>query len=196
MCIRDRVSTQSTGDYSVAFNTAYAYNPKTNNFTRTGRLAFGRGDFASAVLDGVGYIYGGYKSDDFCRPLPVGEKFDATKGTWIDVASLTGTTADQRASATNDGRIISIGGERKLRLEDCHDWEIIPSSDVVSFLPSTNQWRNESSMPDARFRFGAAVVRDLSSTIQQSLFIRCFPLFIDSTMHRNKLMTVVYQEDR
>ena len=149
-------------DYSVSWNTTYAFSPSAapgGNWTRLrGQMVWGRGDFSSVGLNGLIHVYGGYTVADFCAPIPTHEVYNPLNDSWYALASMWDNIAEKDDGLAIGGLIYSFGGEKKKVLSGCSDTDITPVTDVMSFDPATNAWANVTLLPDPRMRFAAAAV--------------------------------------
>ena len=133
------------------------YSPA-NDTWQSGTVApmnFGRGDVGGAVINGIGYVYGGYSTDSFCQPLRYVESFNPAWNNWTLRAPLPDAVAEKEDGAVLGGRIFVIGGEKKAVTAGCIDQDLVPTRAVYAYDPRTNAWSNETTLPDAHFRFGA-----------------------------------------
>jgi N-acetylneuraminic acid mutarotase len=150
-----------SADYSTAYGTVWTYLPANDTWSTTAIAPMNttRGDVASAVVNGLAYVYGGYSVADFCTPLRVVEEYDPRTNTWARRADLLEALAEKEDAVVLNGRIYTIGGETKRVATGCIDKDLRPSRNVYSYDPVTNTWRNESAiLPDAHFRFGACAL--------------------------------------
>ena len=114
----------------------FAYDPKTDTWTRKKDMPTARCFAAASAVDGVVYVIGG--GNVFAGVYTkVVEAYDPKTDTWTTKASLP-TARLQHTACTLDGRIYVIGGyitgEVKVATVECYD-------------PKADQWTQKASLP-------------------------------------------------
>jgi Kelch motif len=160
-----------SSDYSLAFNSTYAFDPIRLTWTRKrAPMIVPRGDFSSVTVGTSIYVYGGYRADQgpdtFCTPLRATEMYNTLTDSWSTYASLPFPLAAKDDGLYVNGRVYSIGGESKAKSIGCNDLDIVPIQSVLSYNPVNNTWANETSMTDGRMRFASA-----SATTTSNIFV-------------------------
>ena len=175
-------------DYSVSTNVTYQYYPATDTWVLdSAQMVYGRGDFSAVAINGLGYAYGGFQSPNFCVPLDKLEVFNPSSSSWSVLAESYDFSAEKRTGVILDGRIFMIGGQTSSDPVTCGDLQITLISEVLSYDPASNTWRNETWMPVPLFRFAATTFENKIYLIggQGSLISDSYPPYfpIEDTIY-------------
>lgn len=108
------------------------------------------GDSGAVVIDGKGYVFGGFTSDNgYCPPINSLEVFDpATPERPWSLKATMHTARGDAAFANVAGLLFLMGGE------ECNS---VPTDDVEYYNPSTDTWTYMSDLPSSRFRLSGSV---------------------------------------
>jgi len=124
-----------------------------------------RGDSCSAIVNGVGYVLGGWTDGNFCTPLAEVEGYNFQTNTWSVKAVMRVGGGDKSCSGLHN-QLHVFGGEQK----DVNCSRIsTPVTDVEVYDSTANTWTIETSLNPPRFRFAA--VDWVSSNGAEKLFI-------------------------
>jgi len=128
-------------------------------------MKMGRGDSCSAIVNGVGYVLGGWSDANFCVPLAEVEGYNFVTNTWTVDAVMRVGGGDKSCSGLHN-QLHVFGGEQKD--VNCSRFST-PITDVEVYNPLTNTWTAETPMRVPRFRFAA--VDWVSSSGVEQLFV-------------------------
>jgi len=155
------------GDYT-ALSTTYKIavadltaSSETNIVTSTvlKPMSSARGDMHSVEYEGYVYVFGGFSSDDWCKPLNLSERYHIKSDTWESLETLQFDRADMAVTELF-GKIMVIGGESKpygCRNDPAEG--SIPQNHVEVYDPLSMKWLLYTPFQDYRFRFGAVAVK-------------------------------------
>jgi N-acetylneuraminic acid mutarotase len=124
-----------------ALNTVWAYDPRTDSWSRKTDMPTARRFLSAAVLDGIIYVIGGSAG-----AFPAGiilntvEAYDPTTDTWATNKAPMPTARGAMAVCALDGIIYAIGGSRDGSLQ---------YATVEAYDPKTDRWTTKSSLPQA-----------------------------------------------
>ncbi|MBI4325910.1 MAG: hypothetical protein HY674_11680 [Chloroflexi bacterium] len=123
--------------YQTAFKTVWAYDPRTDSWTRKADMPSERHFHAATAVDGIIYVVGGTGNGfpgEFVLPVAA---YDPKTDVWMNKARIPTGRATLAVCAV-DGIIYAIGG-----LAAVGD----PRSTVEAYDPKTNQWSTKSPLP-------------------------------------------------
>ena len=66
----------------------YVYDPQADAWTQLASMGIARRDHASAVVDGMLYVFGGMGGEDDQEDLSTAEVYDPASDSWAPVTSL------------------------------------------------------------------------------------------------------------
>jgi len=181
----------AVGGYDSFYNsltTSYIFRPNAEaqwlpNLVAPLRL--GRGDSCASIIDGLGYVLGGWNSvETFCVPLDEIEAYNFTTNTWTTVTHAPARGGD-RSCAGLHHELYVFGGEQK---DDGCNNVSTPILEVDSYSPTTSSWAVDTQLRVARFRFAAVEYRN--STVDQ-LYIFGGQSPFNWTLEYNELLDLV-----
>lgn len=130
-------------------------------------LIVGRGDSCAAIVNGKGFLLGGWnEADGFCTPLDDVDVYDFAANNWTKAGDMHHPAGD-KSCGTLHGELHVFGGERKDN--GCANVST-PIDESEVFNVTSNTWQEETPMPISRFRFTAVTWRPANSTNDQ-LFV-------------------------
>lgn len=117
----------------------------------------GRGDHCAEILEGDGYIFGGFQDTNFCLPIDYLEKLHAQSLQYTSIYEVsTAPDGGDCACIVMNNRFYVFGGEAKVNVNvsgviECYS---DPVKTAESYDPSTDKWTVEQDMtlPFGRFR--------------------------------------------
>jgi hypothetical protein len=149
-----------TGGYSLDYSQAYSSVISLDTRQASNVFVLGRipdrptssGDNSAQAVGGKVYVFGGFETNDFCRPVGTLEVYDPALKSWRNMPRMVVGRGDMADVAVN-GYIFAIGGEGA---SNCS--LSAPTNTVEVFNTRSEQW-STLLLPLAvtRFRFGAAV---------------------------------------
>ena len=145
-----------TTDYSDTLGSVEVYDPKSNSWSLlASNMTIPRGDCeCAAVGDRYLYVVGGVDNNGFTNAV---EAYDVQEGSWAKKASMITPRGDFAAEALPGGRIIVMGGETNNGTMDHTEFAL---HKVEEYVADLDVWIAKAPLPEARFRFDTAHVRD------------------------------------
>mmetsp|Transcript_17071 Transcript_17071/g.34194 ORF Transcript_17071/g.34194 Transcript_17071/m.34194 type:complete len:402 (+) Transcript_17071:113-1318(+) len=135
--------------------------------TQVASMSTARGDIFAAVADEYVYITGGFTHEDYwCAPHASVEKWHIGTSEWSAVPDMNYKRGDKALMHMNQ-QIYAIGGESKVKTDDCNNQPANASmavEHVEIYNELTNTWTDATVLPEETFRF-VAVAHEPSDSI-------------------------------
>lgn len=142
--------------------TVEAYDPATNTWTTKASMPTPRMSLASAVVNGIIYVFGGdnvvvtQSNQNSFKPVTTVEAYDPATNTWTAKASM--PVARERFAAVEANGIIYVMGGL---IPDGSGF-VTTATSMYAYTPSTNTWSAaKATMPSAQSYISASAVNNV-----------------------------------
>eukprot|EP01116_Phalansterium_solitarium_P023206 TRINITY_DN8011_c0_g1_i1.p1 TRINITY_DN8011_c0_g1~~TRINITY_DN8011_c0_g1_i1.p1 ORF type:complete len:388 (-),score=126.70 TRINITY_DN8011_c0_g1_i1:278-1441(-) len=150
-------------------------------------LPLGRGDTCATIVQGKGYLLGGWNDGDgFCTPLDDVTVYDFVANNWTSVGNMHHPAGDKSCGTLHD-QLHAFGGEEKNN--GCSNVST-PIDDSEVYNVTSNTWTVETPMPISRFRF-AAVTWLTPGTSYEQVFVFGGQAPYNTTLRTLQLLDIV-----
>ena len=128
-------------------DSAALYDPSTNSWARTGRMARQRGTTAMLLPDGRAFVMSSGRAR---------EVYDPFTNSWFSAASMQDGRENPASVLLGDGRVLVVGGTHEARVVGIR----VTMASAEIYDPSTDSWSPADSMAQARGAPGAVLLSD------------------------------------